>query len=481
MVRSGPRVVVIGGGIAGLAAAYALHRDGPPGIEVTVLEGDRRVGGKLRVSTVGDLAVDEGAEMFLVRVPEAVELARAVGLGGGIVHPVTTAAAVLVAGVARPLPAGTVLGVPADLAALRASGVLAEAAVATVAAEADRPGEPVAGDVAVGEYVRRRLGTEVVDRLVDPLLGGVYAGRADRLSLRATMPALARQLTAEPGRPVPSLVAAARAARAAEAPAAGAPVFGTLPGGLGQLPAAVAAASGARLRLGLPARRVERLPGGFRVVAGPVPAPTVFEADAVVVAVPAGKAAPLLAEVTPAASAELAGIEYASMAIVTLGYRAAETPGLRGSGLLVPAVEGGAVKAVTYSSAKWPHLAGHELTVLRASIGRHGDERVLQRGDEELLELAAAEVGALAGMPAPPVAGRVTRWGGALPQYAVGHVERVGRIRAGVAAVPGLAICGAAYEGVGVPACIRSGYAAAAAVLGHLAQPDGRTARRSGG
>jgi oxygen-dependent protoporphyrinogen oxidase len=482
MVRSGPRVVVIGGGIAGLAAAYALHRDGPPGIEVTVLEGDRRVGGKLRVSTVADLAVDEGAEMFLVRVPEAVELARAVGLGGGIVHPVTTAAAVLVGGVARPLPAGTVLGVPADLAALRASGVLAEAAVAAVAAETERPGEPVTGDVAVGEYVRRRLGAEVVDRLVDPLLGGVYAGRADRLSLRATMPALARQLTAEPGRPAPSLVAAARAARAAEPGAgAGAPVFGTLPGGLGQLPAAVAAASGAQLRLGLPARRVERLPGGFRVVAGPVPAPTVFEADAVVVAVPAGKAAPLLAEVTPAASAELAGIEYASMAIVTLGYRAAETPAQRGSGLLVPAVEGGAVKAVTYSSAKWPHLAGHQLTVLRASIGRHGDERVLQRGDEELLELAAAEVGALAGMPAPPVAGRVTRWGGALPQYGVGHVERVGRIRAGVAAVPGLAICGAAYEGVGVPACIRSGYAAAAAVLGHLAQPDGRAARQFGG
>jgi oxygen-dependent protoporphyrinogen oxidase len=250
-------------------------------------------------------------------------------------------------------------------------------------------------------------------------------------------------------------------------------VFGTLPGGLGELPGAVAAAAGAQVRLGLPARRVERVPGGFRVVAGPVPAPVVLDADAVVVAVPASKAAPLLADLAPAVSGELAGIEYASMAIVTLGYRAAEVPPLVGSGLLVPAVEGGAVKAVTYSSAKWPHLAGHELTVLRASIGRYGEERVLQRSDEELVTLAATEVGALAGLPARAVAARVSRWGGALPQYGVGHLDRVGRIRGGVAAVPGLAVCGAAYEGVGVPACIRSGYAAAASVLGHLAQQPG--------
>jgi oxygen-dependent protoporphyrinogen oxidase len=259
--------------------------------------------------------------------------------------------------------------------------------------------------------------------------------------------------------------------RAAEAGPAGGPVFATLPGGLGTLPAAVAAAAGAQLRLGLPARRIERAEGGFRIVAGPVPAPTELRADAVVVAVPAAKAAPLLAGLAPAAAAELAGIEYASLAIVTLGYR---TAGLHrplvGSGLLVPAVTGGVVKAVTYSSAKWPHLAGHELTVLRASVGRHGEERVLHRDDADLVALVAAEVAGLTGLPAAPAASRVSRWGGALPQYAVGHLDRVERIRAGVAAVPGLAVCGAAYEGVGVPACIRSGYAAAAAVLAHLAQ-----------
>jgi oxygen-dependent protoporphyrinogen oxidase len=469
-----PHVVVIGGGIAGLAAAYALRRDGPPGLRITVLEGDRRLGGKLRVSAVGELAVDEGAEMVLARVPGGVDLVRAAGLGDALVYPATTEAGGVVAGTARPLPAGTVLGVPADLAALRAAGVFSEDALAAVASEVHRPGEPVAGDVAVGEYVRRRLGPEVVDRLVDPLLGGVYAGRADRLSLRATMPALARELTGAAGHPAPSLVAAARAVRAAEtgpgpAGAAGSPVFATVAGGLGLLPAAVAGLAGAEIRLGLPARRIERSGGGFRVVAGPAPAPTVLTADAVVVAVPAPKAAPLLAAVAPAASAELAGIEYASIAIVTLGYRTAGIARpLAGSGLLVPAVEGRAVKAVTYTSAKWPHLAGGGLTVVRASVGRHGEEQVLHRDDADLVALAAADVADLTGLPAP-VTGRVSRWGGALPQYAVGHVERVGRIRAGIAAVPGLAVCGAAYDGVGVPACIRTGYAAAAAVLPQLA------------
>jgi oxygen-dependent protoporphyrinogen oxidase len=471
---AGPRVVVVGGGIAGLAAAYALRRDGPPGLRVTVLDGAGQLGGKLRASAVAGLDVDEGAETFLTRVPEAVELATAVGLGDDLVHPATTSAGVVVAGEVRPLPAGTLLGVPADLGALRSAGVLSEPGLAAVAAEAGRPGEPLAGDVAVGEYVGRRLGREVVDRLVDPLLGGVYAGRADRLSLRATVPALADRLTPATGGPpgaVPSLVEAAREALAPGSGPTG-PAFASLRGGVGRLPAAVAAAAAAEVRLGLPVRRIDRPAGAgaaFRLVAGPVPDPTELTADAVVVAVPAAKAAPLLAGVAPAAAADLAGIEYASIAIVTLGYAAADVRPLTGSGLLVPAVEGTAVKAVTYTSAKWPHLAGGDVVVLRASVGRHGDERVLHRDDADLVRLAAAEVAALTGLTAPPVVSRVSRWGGALPQYGVGHVERVARIRAGVAAVPGLAVCGAAYEGVGVPACIRSGYAAAAAVLAGLA------------
>ena len=466
-VAGGRRVVVVGGGISGLAAAYALRRDGPADLRVTVVEGADRLGGKLRVSDVGGLPVDEGAETFLARAPEGVALAAAVGLGGELVHPATTAASVVVGGVPYPLPAGTLLGVPADAGALRASGVLDAAALAAVAAEAHAgtPPEPLGADAAVGEYVGRRLGPQVVDRLVDPLLGGVYAGRADRLSLRATMPGLAAAVDAGP----PSLTAAVRSALDAAGTGTG-PVFATLRGGLGALPAAVAAASGAEVRLGLPVRAVERSAGGFRLIAGPVPAPTALDADAVVVAVPAGKAAPLLRGLAPAAAADLAAIDYASIAIVTLAYPAAAATTLAGSGLLVPAGEGRAVKAVTYSSVKWAHLAGADLAVIRASVGRHGEEWVLHRDDADLAALVATDVAALTGV-AGPVATRVSRWGGALPQYAVGHRDRVARIRAAVAAVPGLAVCGAAYDGVGVPACVRSGYEAAARVLDALSAP----------
>jgi len=204
-------VVVIGAGIAGLSAAYELRRR-VPGARVTVLDGADRVGGKLRVSEVGGVPVDEGAEMFLVRVPEAVRLVADLGLAGTVVHPVTTAAGVYVDGAPRPLPAGTVMGVPARPEAVR--GVLGDAGVRAAAREPGLAGEPLTGDVAVGEYVARRLGRPFVDRLVDPLLGGVYAGRADLLSLQATVPALYAAL-----RETPSLLeAAARAAAVTPVP-----------------------------------------------------------------------------------------------------------------------------------------------------------------------------------------------------------------------------------------------------------------------
>ncbi|PZS34850.1 MAG: protoporphyrinogen oxidase, partial [Pseudonocardiales bacterium] len=227
------RVVVVGGGIAGLAAAHALRRDCPELTGLTVVDRARMLGGKLRTSTIEGVPVDEGAEMFLAGVPEAVDLARAVGLGEDLVHPVTSAASVAVGGALRPLPAGTVLGVPGDLDALAASGVLTPAGLAEVRAEEASAGERVLDDVAVGELVRRRLGAQVLERLVDPLLGGVYAGHADGLSLQATMPALAAAL----GSPR-SLVAAARAARGT---ASGSPAFASLRGGLGGLVAALLA------------------------------------------------------------------------------------------------------------------------------------------------------------------------------------------------------------------------------------------------
>ncbi len=458
MVGVARHVVVVGGGIAGLAAAYALTRS--PGTTVTVVDGARAFGGKLRTSTIDGLAVDEGAEAFLMTGAHGLDLARAVGLGGDIVHPATTAALIAVDGSLRPLPTGTVLGVPGDLAALAASGVLTPAGLARVRAESDGP-EP-AGDVSVGELVRERLGDEVVDRLVDPLLGGVYAGRADALSLRATVPALAAAMEAQP-----SLLAAARSVRAA-APQRSGPVFASLRGGLGALVPAVVRALAADLRLGLPVREIRRSGTGFMLTAGPVPNPTHLSADAVLLAVPAAPAGRLLRELAPVAVTELAGVDYASTAIVTLAYQGAALP--PGSGVLVSAGERRSVKALTFSSQKWAHLAGG-LTVVRASIGRHGEEAVLQRPDEDLAALAAGDLAALTGITVSAVAVRVTRWGGALPQYAVGHLDRVRRIETAVSAVPGLAVAGAAYHGVGVPACIASGYAAAERIATYLDSP----------
>jgi protoporphyrinogen/coproporphyrinogen III oxidase len=457
------RVVVIGAGIAGLSAALAVRREAPPGTRITIVDGASKVGGKLRVSAVGGLPVDEGAETFVARQPEGVALVREVGLGDELIHPLTNEASVAVDGVRHKLPVRTVLGVPGDRSALRRSGLLSGEGLALVGADRAEPA-PL-GDPSVGQYVARRLGREVVDKLVDPLLGGVYAGRADGLSLRATMPALAAALDEHGGK----LVTAARSVVDA-APADAGPVFAAIDGGMGVLPEAVARASGADVRLRLPIRRIERTAGGgFRLVGGPVPDPVALVADAVVVAAPAGKAAGLLEGLAPWAAHELAAMEYASIGIVTLAFPAAALSGLTGSGLLVPSPEGGgAVKAVTYSSNKWAPLAGHDVAIVRASVGRHREARVLHRDDTELVRLVLGQLTALAGIRSAPIAHRVTRWGGALPQYAPGHLERVRRIRADVGRVPGLAVCGAAFDGVGVPACVRSGYTAAAQVVEHL-------------
>lgn len=446
-----PHVLVIGGGISGLAAAWAL-RDVA---NVTVLEASDRVGGKLRSGSIAGVEVDEGAEMVLARRPEAVDLIRAVGLGDDLVYPRTTAAQVLVDGSLHPLPSGTLLGVPTDPAAL--VGILDTADLARIEAEPQGSYDPLVDDVAVGALVRARLGDAVVDRLVDPLLGGVYAGRADHLSLQATVPGLAAELAVDG-----SLVRAAR--RAAESARGGdGPVFASIRGGVGRLPLAIASASGAVVRTSTTARELHRTPTGWRVVTGPTTTPVAFDADAVVVAVPAPAAARLLAR--HVRTEELAAVELASTALVTWAFARSELPAA--SGVLLPAGEGRFVKAITWSSQKWEHLDG-EATLVRASVGRAGEVADLQRSDDELAALALDDVRALGGPAGEPLELSVTRWGGGLPQYAPGHLSLVSRLRSGLPA--GLAVCGAVYDGVGVPACIAGGYAAADQISRVLAE-----------
>jgi oxygen-dependent protoporphyrinogen oxidase len=483
-METGARIAVVGGGIAGLAAALRLRDRVPPGTTITVYEQSGALGGKLHTGTIAGSPVEFGAEAFLTRDPAggesaAVTLARRLGLAEALVHPATGQAAIAFGGALVPVPGGTLVGVPGDLAKV--------AALAHPVAERDHDaGGPLLGpdeDLAVGELVRRRLGDEVVDRLVDPMLGGVYAGRADSLSLAATMPALARTARVEG-----TLTGAVRAAQAASPRAPGRPVFATVEGGLSRLvsaaaealvaPAGAAPGSDAvQIRLGAAVRELVPTPTGWRMVIGPTRDPELVEAEAVVLALPARPAARLLAGVDVGVCALIGRLDYASVALVTLALPAAALPEL--SGFLVPATEGTLIKAATFFTTKWAHLRRPDgLALIRASVGRYGEEHLLQRDDAELTATVHRELSALlggagsagngrsgAGLPAP-VATHVQRWGGALPQYPPGHLDRVAAARATLRAThPTLALAGAGYDGVGVPICVRSGEAAAEEIV----------------
>ncbi|MFF2951963.1 protoporphyrinogen oxidase [Kitasatospora sp. NPDC057965] len=451
-------VVVIGGGIAGLTAAAVLGGGAgePARARVTLVEASERLGGKLWGGEVGGVRVDLGAESMLARRPEAVELARAVGLAEQLEPPTTAKAAIWTRGALRPLPGGQVMGVPGDLAALADSGVLSPEGLERARHEA--AGEAVADDVAIGRYVADRLGREVVDRLVEPLLGGVYAGHADEISLRAAVPALL-PLARGGG----SLLDGVR--ELAGRPKSDTPVFQGLRGGLGTLPAAVAAAcaeAGVELRTRTGVTALRRTADGWRVTTGDG---DTLHADAVVLAVPAPAAARLLRADAPAAAAELDGVEYAGMALVTLAFRRAdlsEPPA--GSGFLVPPVDGRRIKASTFSSNKWGWLerSAPDTFVLRTSLGRLHEEEPLELDDGELVARSLADLGEAIGLTARPYDTAVTRWRAGLPQYPVGHLDRVARIRAAADRVGALALCGAAYDGVGIPACIASARVAVA-------------------
>lgn len=457
----GAKVVVVGGGISGLTAAFRLVSKG---YRVELLESSDSTGGKLRAGSIAGVQVDVGAEAMLARRPEAVALAREVGLADALRDPGTTTAGLWALDALRRFPQPMVQGVPGDLDNLRSTGILSADELARAALDTVQPATPVTHDVSVADYVGGRLGPAVVARLVEPLLGGVYAGRAEELSLHACLPQLWDALTAGS-----SLTAAVRAstptppADPGTAPPA-APVFAGLDGGVAGLGTGVrtaAQAAGALIRTGVTVRELHRLAVGWQLVCGSTRSPEIVDADAVILACPAAPASRLLREAVPSASTELADIPYASMAIVTLAVR--RSSALDGSGFLAGAGSLTAVKGATYSSTKWPWLAGRSpvgVVVLRASVGRRGDEALLQRADADLVDLAAADLQRVLRTSGdelgPVVDSSVTRWGGGLPQYVVGHLDRVERIRRAVAAVPGLAVAGAAYQGVGIPACIAS-------------------------
>jgi oxygen-dependent protoporphyrinogen oxidase len=440
------RIVVVGGGLTGLATAWHL-RDRA---EVTLLERGDRVGGQVRTITLADAPLDVGADAFLARHPHAERLARAVGFGDDdLVAPATGQVNLWVRGRLRPLPTGTVMGVPTDPVAVARAGVLSPTGAARAALEPAIPRRAVVGDRSVADLIGERFGREVVDTLVEPLLGGVYAGSTDRLSAAA---ALAPVWAAS--RRSRSLTVGLRAHRAATADASG-PLFRTVRGGLTRLSDRLRDQLGDRVRRATPAVTLRRTADGEAWEVG-VPDGAVI-ADRVVLAVPARVAAGLLASVTADAARELAMIRTASVATASLAYARGQDVRLPdASGVLVPRREGGLVKAVTFATRKWPHHADREALLVRASVGRVDDDRALAYDDEEFARHVDAEVRAITGLPRPAAAWFVQRWPEALPQYDVGHHQRVDRIRhaAGIDA-PGVHVAGASLDGLGLAARAR--------------------------
>ena len=476
------QVVVVGAGISGLACAHRLHRLRPD-VDVTVLEASTRTGGKIHTTPFAGRLVDEAADAFLARVPAAVALARELGLEEQFVTPAVRRAFVYRHGTLHPFPDGQVLGVPTDLDALRASGVISAAGVDRAALDltlpADMEGAPAPGeDETVGALVRRRLGDEVFEALVGPLLSGVNAGNADHLSVQTGAAQLAAAV-----RDQPSLIAGLRAQRAA-ALAGGAdpdaPVFyGLRDGSQGLTDALAAALPPGSIRTRTSVAAVAPADGGgYNVVLGPAHTGTdpdephdvdLLHADAVVLATPAWATATILRALQPDIAIELDELEWSSVVMVTLAVaRRSIAHPLDASGFLVAGNEPLTMTACSFSSSKWAHLApaadaepgsSADTVLLRTSAGRHPDTTALALDDATLVGTIRDELVTAIGLD--PAVGlgadraRVTRWRRSLPQYRPGHRARAEAWRDGLrTSWPGLWLTGASYDGLGIPACI---------------------------
>jgi oxygen-dependent protoporphyrinogen oxidase len=437
------KVTVVGGGISGLVAAYRLAQ---AGVDVTLREADDRLGGKIETTPFAGLpAVDTGADAFLVRVPHAVDLCRELGFGDELIAPASGTAYIWSRGALRRIPTPSFLGVPLDGASLAESGIVDESAADAVAADLARSvdsGMPD-GDESVGSLVRRRLGDEILERLVDPLLGGIYAGDADRLSLAAGAPQLHAAARSDA-----SLVRALRALRADTPAAPAAPVFLAPPDGMQRVIRELETRLGDRIVRGSAVETIERARDGYRVDGAAT--------DGVVLATPAFVTARLLRDVAPRAAKLAADIDYAGVVLVTFAFAPdAVDRDLDASGFLVPKTERMLLTACSWSSTKWAHLGTGAHLVVRASAGHFGNEHALALDDDVLVQAMLGELAETMAVRGEPAEVRISRWPRAFPQYTPGHIDRVDTLDASLAdEAPGLVITGAAYRGIGIPACV---------------------------
>jgi oxygen-dependent protoporphyrinogen oxidase len=459
------KFAVVGGGIAGLSAAWELA--GAGGAEVTVYE-PGHLGGKLLTTMFLGRPVDEGPDSLITRVPDGIGLSQELGLGEEMVAPEAKRAMLFARRKLRPFPDGLILGAPARLLPLARSRILSVGGMARASLDLVLPRSDFEGDVSVWDLVASRFGPEVAERLVEPLLGSIHAGSTRKLSAAATAPQILAAARANR-----SLLLGLHAIARPQANAGG----GTSSAPTGPLFVAPRAGMQALVE-----RLVDRLGGaGVTLVASAasglrrdgrsvVVEPAGERYDGIVLATPAPVAATLLEQLLEAeAPAQLAGIRSASVGVVTLGFGDGSLevpPGL--SGVLVAPGGGSLMTACSFGSNKWPHWAAPGQSVIRASVGKDGDERWSALGDEDLVAKLCQELGTVLGQPTPtPLGGgwRVSRWPAALPQYEVGHLERVAAIRSTLSReAPMVALAGSSYGGVGVPACIGSGRRAASEI-----------------
>lgn len=471
------RIAVIGGGIAGLSAAYELERSRQQGadIDYVLYEGAPRLGGVLTTERVEGCLIEAGPDSFLSEKPWAADLCRELGIGGELIgsNDGQRKTYILLDNRLVPMPDGLMFLVPTHLMSTMLSPLFSLSTKIRMAREWFYPPHKVTNpthgeDETVAALVERHYGREMVERLADPLLSGVYGGEAAQLSVRAVLPRFA-DMEAKYGSLGRAMIATQKVAerkKTASSDSSQQPIFSSLRDGMQRLVDVLSARlDPVCVRLGLPIREVQRREYGWLVAteAGG------SSFDAVILAAPTTAAATLLRNSTPALSQELAEIRYSSSVTAGLIYDekvAAALPA--GFGFLVPRIEGKRMLACTFTHNKFPHRAPANRCVLRCFLGGSRDDAVLNLSNEEILSIVRCELTEILGITAEPLAARVYKWRSTMPQYGVGHLDRMERIRQLLQETPRLTLAGNGYRGIGVPDCIRTGREAAAQMLGYL-------------
>ena len=483
-----PRLVVIGGGITGLAAAHrALEID--PHIRLLLVEASDRLGGVLRTERHNGFLIEASADNFITRPPWALELARRIGMADEIIstNPAQRGASVVCRGKLYPVPEGFLLMSPTQVWPVLTTPVLSARGKLRLMAEPLVPRRRRPDDESLAAFSRRRLGREAYERLVQPLISGIYTADPEKLSMQAALPRFVH-MERQSGSLWWAARREARQRRAAAAESSGAryELFAAPAQGMSRLVEQLAARIPSKaIRLQTEALAVAPAPqGGWRVKMRPVDAAAsthdarreTIEAEQVIVAAPAPHAARLLKPTDRELAQLLEQIPYAGCAVVVLAYhrhQLGRPP--QEFGIVVPEVEGRPVLAISFSSEKYPGRAPAEHVLIRVFLGGACHPEVLGWDDQQLLATAQRELSALLRIEGDPLLQRVFRWQGRMPQYHVGHVQRVARIEELVARMAGLELAGNAYHGVGVPNCIHSGEAAAERLLAASTSPTNAT------